>query len=175
MGKFSVVLRFWRRKGQLTAIFLPGEFRGEKSLVGYSPLGRKQLDMTEWQTHWRSYLRRQCAKLYHNFWISASNWSLYNLAKPCMKCLDVKYITAKFWVWDFKQEGITEGDGVLNCVNLLERLQGLNKCWVNTGKWTFAKCLKEKTVVRKTGTIKEAKLSQNPPDRWTTWDIQVTS
>ena len=48
-----------------------------------------------------------------------------------MKCVGVKYITAKFWVWDFKQEGITEGDSALNSVNLLEKLQDLNKYWVN--------------------------------------------
>ena len=28
-------------------VFLPGELRGQKSLVGYSPWGRKESDMTE--------------------------------------------------------------------------------------------------------------------------------
>ena len=38
----------WRR-GQLpTLVFLPGEFHGQRNLVGYSPWGRKELDMTEW-------------------------------------------------------------------------------------------------------------------------------
>ena len=37
----------WRRKWQPTAVFLPGEFHGPKSLVGYSPWGHKDLDMTE--------------------------------------------------------------------------------------------------------------------------------
>ena len=27
--------------------FLPGEFHGQRSLVGYSPWGRKELDTTE--------------------------------------------------------------------------------------------------------------------------------
>ena len=27
----------WRREWQLTAVFLPGEFRGQRSLAGYSP------------------------------------------------------------------------------------------------------------------------------------------
>ena len=35
-----------RRKWQLTSVFLPGEFHGQKSLVGYSPWGRKQSVMT---------------------------------------------------------------------------------------------------------------------------------
>ena len=28
-------------------VFLPGEFHGQRSLVSYSPRGRKELDMTE--------------------------------------------------------------------------------------------------------------------------------
>ena len=28
-------------------IFLPGEFHGQRSLEGYNPWGRKELDMTE--------------------------------------------------------------------------------------------------------------------------------
>ena len=31
---------------QPTAIFLPGKFHGERSLVGYSPWSHKELDMT---------------------------------------------------------------------------------------------------------------------------------
>ena len=30
-----------------TPVFLPGEFHGQRSLVGYSPRGLKELDMTE--------------------------------------------------------------------------------------------------------------------------------
>ena len=30
-----------------TPVFLPGESHGQRSLVGYSPWGRKELDMTE--------------------------------------------------------------------------------------------------------------------------------
>ena len=35
----------WRRKWQPTPVFLPGECHGRKSLVGYSPWGRKESDM----------------------------------------------------------------------------------------------------------------------------------
>ena len=38
----------WRRKWQPTPVFLPGKFHGWRSLVGYSPWGRKELDTTEW-------------------------------------------------------------------------------------------------------------------------------
>ena len=37
----------WRREGQHTPVFLPGEFQGQRSLVGYSPWGHKESDMTE--------------------------------------------------------------------------------------------------------------------------------
>ena len=34
-----------------TPVFLPGEFHGQRSLVGYSPWDYKELDTTEWLTH----------------------------------------------------------------------------------------------------------------------------
>ena len=37
----------WRKKRQSTPIFLPGEVHGQKSLVGDSPCGLKELDTTE--------------------------------------------------------------------------------------------------------------------------------
>ena len=37
----------WRRAQQLTPVFLPGEFHGQRSLVCYSPHDHKQSDMTE--------------------------------------------------------------------------------------------------------------------------------
>ena len=37
----------WRRKRQPTPVFLPGESHGQRSLVDYSPWGRKELAMTE--------------------------------------------------------------------------------------------------------------------------------
>ena len=40
----------WRRKPQLTPVFLPEKFHGQRSLSGYSPWGRKDSDMTE-HTH----------------------------------------------------------------------------------------------------------------------------
>ena len=43
----------WRRKWQPTPVFLPGESHGQRSLVGCSPWGRTESDMTEatWQQH----------------------------------------------------------------------------------------------------------------------------
>ena len=50
-------MNYWRWEWQPTLISLPGECHGQKSLVGYSPWGRKELDTTEWLTlsygnHW---------------------------------------------------------------------------------------------------------------------------
>ena len=38
----------WRRKWQPTPVFLPGESKGQRSLVGYSLWGCKESYMTEW-------------------------------------------------------------------------------------------------------------------------------
>ena len=37
----------WRWKWQLRPVFLPGKFRGQRSLVGYSPWSHKESDTTE--------------------------------------------------------------------------------------------------------------------------------
>ena len=37
----------WRRKWQLTPVFLPGKSNGWRSLAGYSLRGCKELDTTE--------------------------------------------------------------------------------------------------------------------------------
>ena len=46
----------WSREWQHTQVFLPGKFHGQRSLVGYSPWGRKESDMTERLTHTYVYL-----------------------------------------------------------------------------------------------------------------------
>ena len=48
MGSALVLGRSpWRRKWQPTPVFLPGEAKGQRSLMGYSPWCRKESDMTE--------------------------------------------------------------------------------------------------------------------------------
>ena len=41
----------WRRAWQLTPVFLPREFHGQRSLAGYSPWGHKESYVTELLTH----------------------------------------------------------------------------------------------------------------------------
>ena len=47
----------WRRAWQPTPVFLPGESHGERSLVGCSPCGRKELDMTKATEHTRMHTK----------------------------------------------------------------------------------------------------------------------
>ena len=42
----------WRRTWQPTPVLLPGESHGQSNLVGYSPWGHKELDTTQWLTHY---------------------------------------------------------------------------------------------------------------------------
>ena len=47
---FLFVIKYygkWRRKWQLTPVFLPGKAHGQKSLVGYSPWSHNESDTTE--------------------------------------------------------------------------------------------------------------------------------
>ena len=37
----------WRREWLPTPVFWPGEFPGQRSLMGYSPWGGRESDMTE--------------------------------------------------------------------------------------------------------------------------------
>ena len=46
-GSICVRKVLWRRKCQPTSILFPGKSHGQRSVVGYSPWGRKESDMTE--------------------------------------------------------------------------------------------------------------------------------
>ena len=43
----GVVTQLLEKETQPTSVFLPGESHGQWSLMGYSPWGQKELDMTE--------------------------------------------------------------------------------------------------------------------------------
>ena len=44
----------WKRKWQPTPVFLPGKPHGQRSLMGYSPWGCKELDMTDHKSIWNT-------------------------------------------------------------------------------------------------------------------------
>ena len=67
----------WRRKWQPTPVFSPGKSHGQRSLLGYTPWGRKELDVTERLSTARQHilhLERPCSKLGHNHksWVGVS-------------------------------------------------------------------------------------------------------
>ena len=51
----------WRRQWLPTPVFLPGESHRQRSLVGYSPWGRKESDMTEVTWHAFMYISENTA------------------------------------------------------------------------------------------------------------------
>ena len=51
LWSFHMLARYWRRQCQPTLVLLPGKSHGQRSLVGCSPWGRKELDTTE-QLNW---------------------------------------------------------------------------------------------------------------------------
>ena len=73
----------WRRQWQPTLVLLPGNSHGRRSLVGYSPWGRKESDMTE--------------RLHFHFHVSTTQWQLLILLKR-EQCTKGK-VTERFGEW----------------------------------------------------------------------------
>ena len=67
----------WRRKWQTTAIFLPGEFHGQRSLVGYSPQDYQESDTTKVTQHAQHYLFLILPNLPADF--SSVNYSIFRI------------------------------------------------------------------------------------------------
>ena len=58
----------WKKEWQPTLVFLPGEFHGQRSQVGYNPWGCTELDTTEQAlmlAH-RIYMNKFCEQLCKN-------------------------------------------------------------------------------------------------------------
>ena len=103
-GSFPWVRKIpWRREWQPTPVILPGKSHGQRSMVGYSPWGRKESDMTERLTLQASTickLEKNQNKLtwqYRNFILqlkrSESEW-LANL-------VDTLHHNESFFLWFF--------------------------------------------------------------------------
>ena len=72
----------WRRAGQPTPVFLPGESHGQRSLVGYSPWGFKESDTTQRLTFSFKILKqfgrspllvRRASSIWNSIWLRNSS------------------------------------------------------------------------------------------------------
>ena len=75
MGKIP-----WRRKWQPTPIFLPGEFYGHRSLVGYSPWGHKESIQP---SDWACILTRPIDKVTRKHALKNTQPVAPQMLKPC--------------------------------------------------------------------------------------------
>ena len=66
----------WRKKWQHAPVFLPGESHGQRSLVGYSPWGCKELDTTKLLTLLFSYNKMVYLGEHSPGWIDDNEISL---------------------------------------------------------------------------------------------------
>ena len=65
-------------KGMTThSVFLPGEFHGQRSLAGYSPKGRKDLDVTEWLIFSVIFSYFQCGKKINKIYLFTWHTSFF--------------------------------------------------------------------------------------------------
>ena len=62
-------------KEQPFPVFLPGEFHGQRSMVDYSPWGRKVSDMTEWHSMFSLFYSSASWFLFSIFKFSESLWN----------------------------------------------------------------------------------------------------
>ena len=64
----------WRREWLPTPVFLPGEFHGQRSLVGYIPWGRKELDTAEGLTHTHTHTQYALPASPPELWPDLDGW-----------------------------------------------------------------------------------------------------
>ena len=76
----------WRRKWQPTPVFLPGNFHGQRSLVGYSPWGHKESDTTE-QFHFHFHFEPSLALPFFGIGMKT------DLFQSCSHCCSVQLLS----------------------------------------------------------------------------------
>ena len=101
----------WRRKWQPTPVLWPGEFHGQRPLMGYSPKGRKESDMTKWLTVFSVYVCvcvcRGGEKKKEREWWSPLQWhevgesrlwqdpiTATSLSIPCLACVTTDFLNS---------------------------------------------------------------------------------
>ena len=79
-----------RRERQPPPVGLPGESHGQRSLAGYSPWGRREMDMTERLTHTYMRVTSPTPKMYTDFPLRNKN-NEYTALLPTLFHLILKY------------------------------------------------------------------------------------
>ena len=103
--------KYWRRKWQPTPVFLPGESHGQRSLVGYGPWGRRELDTTQRLSITHSVL----STFLYLTWFDSR--------------LPITVITSRLWM------GLSGGS--VNGISLFLLTGPVNsQLWVSEGQWT---------------------------------------
>ena len=100
VGKIS-----YSRKWHSTPVLLPGKFCGQRSLVGCSPQGYKELDMTERLTF--TFFFSQCIS--KNVWIFQFSFHYWNLNLSCCKSEKILCIKSVFLKSNETICGLTNG------------------------------------------------------------------
>ena len=73
-------------KEMATPVFLPGEFHGQRSLVGYSLCGHQESDMTEQLTHFSLSFAHEREAAYHS---SSSKMAFAAMRFKCGKQMEI--------------------------------------------------------------------------------------
>ena len=86
----------WRRKWQSTPVLLPGKSHGWRSLVDYSPWGRRESDTTEW-LHFRFHLACKLIKQGNNIQLWHTPFSIWKQSVvPCPVLTVASWPTYRF-------------------------------------------------------------------------------
>ena len=111
----------WSRKWQHAPVFLPGKFHGQRSLVGYSPWGHKELNMNEHKLFYLFayfpsmplYINTMRAKFLSNLFIHISSYPedsmiynrlLINITEqmsPIQESWQVQMLVEHLWEWAY--------------------------------------------------------------------------
>ena len=84
----------WRRKWQSTPALLPGKSHGWRSLIGYTPWGRKESDTTEW-LHLTSSLQLSNRLLFSRSGAWDSFGTTWTVA--CQASLSLGFLRQEYW------------------------------------------------------------------------------
>ena len=93
----------WRRVWQPTPVFLPGEFHGQRRVVGYSSWSCKESDTTEATEH------AQESMAWSNWWKKKSNKDVFINIGLCHNCIEIKSFKEYLHKWAMINSGERNG------------------------------------------------------------------